>query len=167
MTSATVLTLTAADAVTGVGGTTVSSVVVQRPVLATTEDRNGDGLIDTLVIQRIFVEPTPTEIDDYANNFTTAVSATASGALAFDEDAIGGDITLYLVARGVGGNLPAATQWVLARNGSFTGIDYQGLVERVDTAGFDRMYPRLTSLTSPTTGATITYTLVLGPAVTE
>lgn len=156
----TVLTLVSDDAVVP-EASTVTAFVVQRPVVASRETRNG---VETLVItmQRVH-----TEVDNPTNTFTTAVSATGTGALEFDEDALGGDITVLLVAAGSGGLRPNAAQWIFARNGLFASIDYLGLVERADTAGFGRIYPRLTNLTSPTTGAVITYTLKVAPSILE
>lgn len=161
VTSATVLTLVEADIVTALAGSTVTNFVVQRPVTASRETRSG---VETLVITYKRLENS--EVDDPTNTFTVAVSAAGAGALEFDEDATGGAIQMFLVAGGAG-LLPASTQWIAARNGEFTGIDYRGLVERVDCAGFSRIYPRATAITSPTTGATATYTLKLGPSILE
>ena len=163
------LTLVTTDAVFVEAGQSVTAFVVQRPVVASNELRDTVVLgvttqVATLVITHAKVH---TEFDDPANTFTTAVSTTLAGVLEFDEDASGGDITLYLTAGGTGAAKPAATQWILARNGAFASITYVGLTERVDTAGFGRIYPQLTNLTSPTPAATITYTLKVAPAIVE
>ena len=155
------LTLVTTDEATVVAGSTVTNFVVQRPVTATRETRSG---VETLVITYALVHP---EVDDPANTFTVAVSTLSTGALAFDEDALTGEVALFLVAKGVGVNKPEASQWCFARNGVFASINYLGLTERLDCASFDRIYPRLTGVTSPTTGATITYTLRVAPAILE
>jgi hypothetical protein len=160
--TALVLTLVAADDVAVEATSATDNFVVQRPVTASRETRSG---VETLVITRKRLDES--EVDDPANNFTTAVSTLSTGVLEFDEDAIGGDVTVYLTARGSGSLQPAASQWIAARNGAFTGIDHLGLVERVDTAGFGRIYPQVTNVTSPTTGATVTYTIKAAPAILE
>lgn len=158
--TATVLTLVADDAVTAVGASTVTACVVQKPLTAAVETRSG---IATLVINKRRVNP---EVDDPASTYTTAVNATGTGVLEFDEDATGGTVTLFLTAGGTG-QLPEADQWVFARNGEFQSVDYRGVVERVDTAGFGRIYPQVSSITSPTANATVKYTLKIAPAIME
>ena len=161
VTSATILTLVATDTVAADTADPTTGTIIQRPVTAVRETRSG---VETLVITHALVNA---EVDDPANTFTVVVSTLSTGALEFDEDALTGEITLFLVSKGVGANKPAPSQWCFARNGAFTAIDYLGLVERVDCASFDRIYPRLTGVTSPTTGATITYTLRVAPAIME
>lgn len=160
--TATVLTLVAADAVTAVAPSTVTACVVRKPVVASVETRDG---VPTLVITGVRVEDS--EVDDPTNTYTTAVSATGSGELEFDEDATGGDITIFLTAAGVAAERPEADQWIFARNGEFTGIDHVGMVERVDCASFGRIYPQVTNVTNPTTDATVVYTIKVAPAILE
>ncbi len=62
---------------------------------------------------------------------------------------------IYLLAGGIGSRPP---QWTLARNGTLT-VDVRGLTERLDTAGFDRMYVEVV--------ADGNYEVHVGPGVVE
>lgn len=162
----TVLTLVANDAVVAEGPVAVTAFVVQRPVQATVEDRDGDGTDDTLVVERIDVDE---EIDDPTNDFTTTVSATGSGALEFDEDATSFDLQVWLLPAGQGSVKQDVEQlWTIPPSSEFTGIDYKGRSERVDTAGFSRQYQQISNITNPSgDSGDATIQNFVGPAILE
>ncbi len=72
-----------------------------------------------------------------ADAFELATSITVgSGTITHTADATEATAYVYLLAGGLGARPP---QWTLARNGVLD-VDVRGLTERLDTAGFDRMY---------------------------
>lgn len=69
--------------------------------------------------------------------FAAAGEITAgTGTITVTQDATEATAYVYLLAGGFGARPP---QWTLARNGTLD-AEFRGLTERLDTAGFDRMY---------------------------
>lgn len=78
-----------------------------------------------------------------------------TGTISVTQDATEATAYVYLLAGGLGAK-PAT--WTLARNGTLD-ADVRGLTERLDTAGFDRMYVEVV--------ADGTCTVHIGPGVVE
>lgn len=90
-----------------------------------------------------------------AFELVTSIAAGA-GTITHTTDATEATAYVYLLAGGLGSAKPAA--WTLARNGVLD-ADVRGLTERLDTAGFDRMYVEVVA-----DGAC---TVAIGPGVIE
>lgn len=111
-------------------------------VLATLEDLDGDGVLETIVLRNITGE---------ANTHITTIAVSGgAGALAFDEDATGCAARLFLLAdtedaTSLGEPLP----WCLVNGSTFAGIDWRGFKERFETSGEARLYVELYDVTGP------------------
>lgn len=88
--------------------------------------------------------------------FAAAGEITAgTGTITVTQDATEATAYVHLLAGGIGARPP---HWVLARNGTLD-ADFRGLTERLDTAGFDRMYVEVVADGS--------CTVAIGPGVVE
>jgi hypothetical protein len=109
--------------------------------------REGSGADSVLVIRGL------SQAD-----YTAAVSATSgTGTISITQaDTTSADVRVFLYADGTG---ERPEGWVQAREGFFQTVDYRGLTERLDTAGFSRMAVEVVA-----DGAV---TVRIGPAVME
>lgn len=127
-------------------------------VTATVTDANGDNTIDTIVL---------TNNTGAATTHTTAVSVTGYGALSFTEDYTGISFRLWgLPNTSNDTSLALALPWVLINSGDFT-IDYRGFVERIECAGFSRIFLEAYATTAPSGGTEGEGIFVVGPGELE
>lgn len=144
--TATVFTCIASDAVVAEGPVSYT-VTANAQVIATTEDRDGDGVVDTVVIRTLLGEdqddlsPTDAKLQELARDTTTqtvTVGADGTGALEFDQDATTCDVEVYGYDGGVS-NSAKPNRWRNWNAASWTGITYIGKAERLTVGGFSRM----------------------------
>lgn len=80
---------------------------------------------------------------DAEADYTIATSiVSGAGEIVHTADATTCTARVWLLPGGVDG-AGKPTAWVQANGGFFEGLDYRGLTERLDTAGFDRAYVEL------------------------
>lgn len=121
--------------------------VVGLIVTATAVDSDFDGILDTVELANIL-----------GTTHTTAVGvAGGTGTLTANEDASAASLRVWVQpeyrAEDVqsAGNLSGApiVSWVLANNGSFGPLDTMGFGERINVAGFSRVYVEAHTITGP------------------
>jgi hypothetical protein len=138
------------DLVTAINGSGIASAVTAS---AADEDSGVSG-VDTVKI-----------VGDTETDFSIDISATGTGVLACEADAVSAEMQIYVTYGGTnapdGWRAPLECQWTL---------DVLGFGERFDTPGIDRMYVGLSSIDGHANdGASVTYapTVHIGPCVTE
>lgn len=142
---------------------------VNAIVTASSEDADGDGLVDTLLIQG------DTEAD-YSISAQIALGGTAE--LDVLADPTTANILVWLsekppIAGGVASPGGAGFVGALGSgdfrnpNGAVYSADIRGFAEFLDTAGYDRLYVELTSVVGVTNDAALTpHTFTLTPRIT-
>ena len=99
--------------------------------------------------------------------------AGGTGALAATAAATGFDVRCYTTPGGLvkQGSTGKPNGWAKPVDASYPGNDYRGFVERLDTAGLDRLYVEVDNITKHASdGASVTATIakvMVGPAVLE
>ena len=134
---------TAAEAIDGIrDAINAAGPPVTNIVVATSRDTDGDGIVDEVLLQ---------QFTGISTVHTTFASITVGpGAITADEDAT----SLAFQAWGLMSGTKAPSAWVRPRGAVFSGIDRKGFLERLDTAGFDRLYLELTAQAAPSGGST-------------
>lgn len=77
-----------------------------------------------------------------------------AGTITLTQDATAASVRIWGKPKSGGPN------WLLVRDGTFEGLDYRGLIERLDVAGLDRLYIEVYDEDG-------TVTCTVGPATTE
>lgn len=126
-------------------------------VNASTEARNS-ATADTIVLANLTGE-------DLTHQ--TAVSATGSAVLEFDEDATAADARIWILPDADNDDLKLDLAWAKVLDGEVAGLDRRNIVERFETSGSKRMYIELTSVESPTLGAKVQVVVAIGPGSRE
>lgn len=137
-------------------------------VSASAIDDDNDGTLDTVLIRNDDADETVTH--------TTAVSVSGgTGALSASEDADAASVRLWGRPEYQSGELASVSNtagvrripWVLVNNGSFAALDYRGLTERADVAGFARLYLELFDVTGPSGSSIGAVQIQVGPCSDE
>lgn len=146
-----------AELLEGVATAINADLTVGALVTATAVDLDGDGALDAVEVVNDTVG---------ATTHTTAWSAGGSAVVSFDEDATAADLDLYVTPDTTGDTLAPSPGWALGNGASYT-IPQGGFFERFETSGVAALYARLSSITSPTPGATVRPLVWIGPALLE
>lgn len=99
------------------------------------------------------------------DHWSVAIAATGTGVLACETDYALGRAQVWLLPAGAS----PSTTWRAPRDGLMD-VETTGLSERLDTAGFDRVYVELLDLAGLGDGATVTFAdpvVRLGPCINE
>lgn len=111
----------------------VTAVVEDRPegLTLVLRTRLGEEQVDTLAASALL---NPGELIAQLARETTVQTVTTTANLSIEQDATTCDVELFTTARG--GNAPAG--WRAPNECRFSGLDYRGFDERIDTAGCAR-----------------------------
>jgi hypothetical protein len=125
---------------------------------------NADGTVGPLVVASV-VDSAVVIAGQSEADYTIDLSATGSGVLACVADASACTLEVY----GLAGRANSP-DWRLINGAADLALDERGLAERVEVAGFDRLYLRCTAVAAVSgDGASVTYRPVcqLGPCGRE
>ena len=148
-----------ADVINGIVNA-INVAAVDANALA--EARGGSQTVNTVVLSNNTGE---------SSTHTTAVSATGTGAMEFDEDLTALNFRLLVKAK-VDSNddeniPPQGLPWALVNGGVFTALDYRGFAEKIEVNLWDRVYVQTYGEASPTSVANAKPIIAIGPGVTE
>ena len=124
---------------------------VSTAVIATARDTQGNNptVVNEILIKNL-------DVSNVAEHTTIVSIVAGTGLIEADEDL--STLTVMILGKMAGSNAPVA--WVKARNGTFSGIARRGIFERIDSAGFDRLYVELIAVSAPSGGSTISKVIV-------
>lgn len=129
-------------------------------VTATVEDLDGDGTDDAVVV-----------LGDAEADYSISVSAAGgAAAIACEADAATADVRVYGRAGAKSGSTAPGSWAQLYRPDGLPiefSIGHRGMVERIDTSGFSRLYVEADLYGHPADGAMITYSATVRYAPTE